>query len=232
MREGDFEAWKAWRASPTDQNMQAILRNLDPLIQSEVNRWSGALARPLLEIEAKRLAVEAIQSFNPNAGAALGTHVTNRLKKLSRISYTHQNIARIPEYQTLKFHTFNVARSALEDQLGREPTADELSDQLGWSQSYLDRFRRSMRKEFVESGEPVPIFNQTSKNDGGLVDFVYSDLSPLHKKLFQHTTGFGGSKVLDNPALMKKLKMTQGQLSYQKRLLVDHLEKVTGGGIG
>jgi len=231
MREADFEAWKTWKSSPTDFNLQQILNRLDPLIQSEVNRWSGALARPLLEIEAKRLAVEAIQSFSPTGGAALGTHIMNRLKKLSRISYTHQNIARIPEYQTLKFHTFNVAKSSLEDQLGRQPTTDELSDNLGWSQSYIERFQKSMRKEFIESGEPVPMFTDSQQNDGGMVDFVFNDLSPVQKKLFEHTTGYGGAKVLDNPGIMKKLKLTQGQLSYQKRLLVNHIEKATGGGI-
>jgi hypothetical protein len=204
--------------------------NLNPVIQKEVNRWQGTLARPLLELEAKRLAAEAIQSYSPTRGAALATHVTNRLKKLSRISYTHQNIARLPEYQTLKYHTFQSAQADLEDRFGRPPTADEMADQLGWSRPFLTRYQKSLRREFLESGEPPPIFDSPS-DDAHLIDFVYNDLSPMQKTIFQHTTGYSGAPVLSNPELMKKLKLSQGQLSYQKRLLVNKVSKLTGGGI-
>lgn len=224
----DIILWEQWNRNKTDQNMDALLRQLNPLIQKEVNKWMGALARPLLETEAKRLAVEAIRSYNPHRGAALGTHVTNQLKKLSRVSYTHQNVARIPEYQALKFHTYNLAESSLKDHLGREPTYDELADSLGWSTSYLRNFQRGMRREFVESGK-VPPFFDTSSGESGLIDFVYNDLSPVQKKIFEHTTGYGGKNVLSNPELLKKLDMTQGQLSYQKKLLVTKIEKLTKG---
>ncbi len=87
-QERDREVWREWKRSRSTANLQIVLQQLNPVIQREVNRWAGTLARPLLELEAKRLAMEAIESYNPNAGASLATHVTNRLKKLSRISYT------------------------------------------------------------------------------------------------------------------------------------------------
>jgi DNA-directed RNA polymerase specialized sigma subunit len=226
----DFQVWEQWKKNPTDANMQAVLTQLNPIIQMEVNRWAGTLARPALELEAKTLAAAAIRSYDPNRGAALGTHITNQLRKLSRLPYTHQNLARVPEYQTLKFHTYNMADSALKDKLGRDPTVDELSSQLGWSKSYLNNFQKTIRKEYVESGETPPIFD-TDSGESGIVDFVYNDLSPMQKTIFEHTTGYGGAKPLKNPQLMKKLKLSQGQLSYQKRLLVDKIKDVTGGGI-
>jgi hypothetical protein len=226
----DLAAWKKWHRSQNMADLQAVLKRLDPIVHNEVNRWQGTLARPLLELEAKRLAVHGIRTYRPTAGAALSTHVTNQLKKLSRISYTHQNIARIPEYQTLKFHTFNNAQKTLENKLGRDPTAAELSNELGWSRPYLSRFQRSFRREFVESGTPAPIFDQVT-DDAGLIDFAYHDMSPKQKALFEHTTGYGGAPVMSNPQLMEKLRMTQGQLSYQKRLLADYIGTLTSGGI-
>jgi DNA-directed RNA polymerase specialized sigma subunit len=231
VREADLAAWKTWNKTHSDAAMSEVLRLVDPLIQKETNRWTGTLARPLLELEAKRLAVEAIQSFSPTGGAALGTHVVNRMKKLSRLSYSHQNIARIPEYKTLKFHSFNLANSALQDKFGRDPTDDELTDELGWPKSYLENYRKSFRKEFIESGETPPIFDAKSE-DSGMVDFMFHDLTPIQKKIFQHTTGYAGMPVLNNPDLMKELKMTQGQLSYQKRRLVDHIALLTNEGTG
>jgi DNA-directed RNA polymerase specialized sigma subunit len=232
-KEKDMELWKNWKKKPTDSNAAVLLHQVNPLVQKEVNKWSGGngtLARPALELEGKRLAMEAIHTFRPTGGAALGTHVTNRLRKLSRINYTHQNLARLPEYKTRKFHTHNVAKSALEDRLGREPTVDELSSELKWAKPFLQDFQKSMRKEHVESGVPAPIFDLDS-GEKGTVDFVYNDLSPTQKTIFEHTTGYGGVATMRNPQLMKKLKMTQGQLSYQKRLLVNRIHDLTGGGI-
>jgi len=226
----DVAAWHEWSQNQTPANMDRVLRQLNPIIQSEVNRWQGTLARPLLEIEAKRLAAEAVPSYNPNMGAALATHVTNRLRKLSRISYTHQNVARIPEYQTIQYHTYQSAKTGLENQLGREPTGAELAQELKWSRPYLARFQTSMRREFLESGEPPPMFDAPS-DDAQTIDFIYNDLGPQQQKIFEHTTGYMGAPVLSNPKLMKALNMTQGQLSYQKRLLANKIKDVTGGGI-
>lgn len=227
-QEADLQSWHDWKRHPNDVSLQGVLDRLNPIIQTEVNRWAGTLARPALEIEAKRLAAEAIQSFSPSGGASLATHVSNRLKKLSRLSYTHQNIARIPEYQTLKYHTYASAAAALNDKLGREPTHTELSDALGWSKSGLKTFQSSLRREFVESGDTPPFFDQ-DEGEGGMIDYVYHDLSPVQKQIFEHTTGYGGKKPLDNPDLTKKLKITQGQLSYQKRLITNRFQTVFSG---
>lgn len=225
----DLELWREWKRNPTNFTLKPLLDALSPVIQREVNRWSGTLARPALELEAKRLATDAIKTFSPSGGAALATHVTNRLKKLSRLSYTHQNIARIPEYQTLKYHTYTTAQADLAGQLGRDPTVSELSDELGWSKGALRNFQRNLRKEFVESGETPPIFDD-SEGEGGMIDYIYYDLAPLHKKIFEHTTGYGGAKMLDNKKMMKKLRLTQGQLSYQKRLLTNKIERTLSSG--
>lgn len=228
--ERDLELWRRWKKRPTDVHATALLQQVNPLVQKEVNRWSGTLARPVIELEAKRLAMEAMGTYQPTRGAAVGTHVMNRLRKLSRLPYTHQNAARMPEYQTLKFHTHNLAKTALEDKLGRSPTIDELSKELSWPKPYLANFQKSLRQEFIESGVPAPMFDIDS-GEAGTVDFVYNDLSPTQKELFQYSTGYGGAKVLTNPQIMRKMRMTQGQLSYQKRRLIDHIGNVTGGGV-
>jgi DNA-directed RNA polymerase specialized sigma subunit len=224
----DMALWHAWSRMRSDSNLYNLLVQLDPLIQSEVNRWAGSLARPLLELEAKKLAIDAITSFSPTGGASLGSHVMNSLKRLSRLVYTHQNIGRIPEHQVLKLQSYNVAINNLKDQLGRDPTTEEIGEDLRWSKPYLSRFQKSLRKEYVESGDTPPIFD-TNSGSSGTIDFVYNDLPTLHKKIFEHTTGYGGAKILDNQALMKKLHLTQGQYSYQKKQLVDKVEKTLHG---
>ena len=224
----DVEFWREWKRSPTPMNLQRLLDQLNPVIQRAVNQWTGTLARPALELEAKILAKEALETYRPTGGASLATHVTNRLKKLSRLSYQHQNLARIPEYQQLKFNTYATAQAQLQDDLGRDPTGSELADQLGWSEPAVAHFQRNLRQEFIESGETPPIFDERPE-DSGMIDYIFYDLAPIQQKIFEFTTGYRGAPTLSNPEIMRKLKLTQGQLSYQKRLMTNRIENIMAG---
>lgn len=231
-QEADIAAWRTWKAAPTDANAAALLKQVEPLVQKEVNKWAGTLARPLLETEGKRLAMQAFQNYDPSKGAALGTHVVNQLQRMSRLSYANQNVARLPENKMLLYHSYNLAHSELSDAHGRSPTTDELSDRLGWPLKKVEEYRKSIgRREMLESG------GLFETGDAGLydadvqshvVDFVHHDLPAPHKLIFEHLTGYGGAPVLSNQQIQKKLNMTQGQYSYAKKQLINHLERVHG----
>lgn len=224
VRSRDLELWHEWKRTKSQATLQQLINQLNPLIQSEVNKWSTSLPKAALDGKAKRLAVEALDSYNPNKGVALSTHVVSRLRKLSRTAYTYQNVARIPEHQQLKIHTYNVAQSNLEDKLGRTPTVDELQDELGWSRKHLSDFQRAYkRKEYIES-EAHPGVDES--DDDKMVDFLYHDLDPTQKKIFEHTTGYLNAPILNNTQITKKLGISQGQLSYQKRLLINKIKEV------
>lgn len=231
-QESDVAAWRTWKASPTDGNAAALLKQVEPLVHKEVNKWSGTLARPLLETEGKRLAMQAFQSYDPSKGAALGTHVVNQLQRMSRLSYANQNVARLPENKMLLYHSYNLAHSELADSHGRAPTADEMADRLGWPIKKVEEYRKSIgRREMLESG------GLFETGDAGLydadvqshvVDFVHHGLPAQHKLIFEHLTGYAGADVLSNQDIQKKLGVTQGQYSYAKAQLIKHLEKVHG----
>lgn len=219
----DEELWEKWKKQQTSENEAALLRALEPIIFSEVRRWQGVLAPQLLEIEAKRLALEAAKNFSPKYGAKLSTHVSNQLKRLSRLTYTHQNIARIPENKVLRISAYQAAVSNLKDDLGRDPTVAEISEELCWPRSQVEMIQKMLHGEYTESGVPVPIFDKDNVG-ANTVSYAYHDLSPIQKKIFEHTTGWGGAKILDRVSLAKKLKITPAQLSYQKRKLVEELQ--------
>jgi DNA-directed RNA polymerase specialized sigma subunit len=186
----------------------------------------------LLESEGKRLAMEAFHSYDPNKGAALGTHVVNQLQRMSRLSYANQNIARLPENKMLLFHGFNVAHSELADTHGRAPTVDELADHLGWPIHKVEEYRKSIgRKELLESGglfETGDAGLYDADKQEHVVDFIHHDLAPQQKAIFEHLTGYGGAEQLSNQEIQKKLGLTQGQYSYAKAKLIEHVEKVHG----
>ncbi len=222
VREKDLELWKQWNRTKSSADMQALLNALQPVINQQVTRWGGTLSRPMLEMRAKVLAAEAIKSYHPGRGAALATHVTNQLQKLSRTVYTHSQAARLPENKAIGMATFSVANDQLQNDLGRAPTHMELADHLGWTQRRTQEFQRAYdRKELLTSGEFNPASFPVADQHDPIIDYVYFDMEPQKQQLFEHITGYGGKPILSNRELMTQFKMTQGQLSYQKRKMKD-----------
>lgn len=213
----DIELWRAWNKSRSAVDLQALLNQMLPIINNMVGKWAPSLSRSLLEAEAKRLAVGAFKDFDPNKGVALSTFLTARLQKLSRIVYSNQNAARLSETRAVLFHTYQTAMNALRETHGREPSVDELADHLAWSPRKVEQFQRQAgRKEFIESEEHPDYVNDAEDH---YADYLYHDLTPLQKKIWEYTTGYGGSPQLTGQQIMKKLNITQGQLSYQKTLI-------------
>ncbi len=218
----DMELWSRWKRTQNPADLQRLLDQMEPMIAREVNRWSNSMSRSLLMSEGKRLAVDAFKTYDPKQGAALSTYIASRLPKLSRLTYAHMNAARMSETQAMQFHTYSTAANELREQHGREPSHDELADHLGWAPKKLTDFQRQAnRKEFVESEEHPD--NETSEDH--LVDFIYHDLTPQQKKIFEYTTGYGGNPKKSGQMIMVELNLTQGMLSYQKNLIIKAVEK-------
>jgi DNA-directed RNA polymerase specialized sigma subunit len=225
----DYELWEEWRKSKDPQVLTSLLDRLNPLIHREVVKWGSAVPRVALESKARGLTVQALDTYDPNKGAAIGTHVASRLRKLSRFVYPYQNVARLPENKQLLYNTFTVAKNKVFDTVGREATTDELVDELGWTPKKVSDFQRSFeRRELVES---EGAFSDDDPMGDNLVDFYYHGLAPMDKSLFEDVTGYGGKPILNNAQIMKKHNLTQGQLSYQKRKLIDSIKGIQDGRI-
>lgn len=221
----DLELWKKWKASRSPSDLQNLLDQLNPIIMREVLKWAPSISRSFLEMEGKRLAVEAFDLFNPAAGAALSTYLTSRLQKLSRVVYSTQNTARLSETKNLLYQNYAASLNTLKDLHGREPSSDELADHLGWSLKRLAKFQREAhRKEFVES-EDHP---ESEHEEDHLTDYIYHDLTPLQKSIFEYRTGYLGMPRLSGNQITNKLNITQGQLSHQLTLIEKAILKAQG----
>lgn len=226
-QEVDLEYWREWQKSKDPRDLERLLARLQPIIYREVSKWSSTVPQQALESKARILAAEALASYNPNMGAAIGTHVTSRLRKLSRSVYPYQNVIRLPENKQLMYNSFNSAAFKLQDQFGRDPTVNELADELGWAPRKVQNFQSSYnRRELVESeGASLDVL----EGDRMLIDFYYNDLPPKDKLLFEDITGYNGRRPLNNSELISKYNITQGQLSHIKRRFIDQLKKIQQG---
>ena len=225
----DLELWEQWKSSGDSQALKDLVDKLNPLIHKEIGKWGSTVPKVALESKARLLAVDALKSYNPNKGAAIGTHVASRLRKLSRFVYPYQNIARLPENKQLLYNTFNIATNQLYDEHGREPTVEELADNLNWSSKKVSELKRAFGKQELVESEGA--FADEDSHPDSLVDFYYHGLAPQDKLLFEDFTGYGGKMLLSNDQLTRKHNITQGQLSYRKRRFIDQLQDIQKGKI-
>lgn len=222
----DTALWHQWDKSKSTTALEKLVKQLNPLIQSEVNRRAGTLARSMLETQAKVLAVKAIRNYDPNRGVKLSTHVTNQLQKLSRVNYAHQNAARIPEHSMLQFHTFNIAKEDFKTDTGRDPSTEELADVLKWSPRKIEQFQTQFsRSELLESIDTPSDLFVPHQHDPRL-SYTYYSMSPRQQKIFEFSTGYLGAPRLSNGKIMKELSITQGVLSYEKNKIKKMLKEI------
>ena len=225
----DLDLWRKWKASHRMAHLEALLKRLQPLLFREVTKWKFTVPSAVIESKGRQLIVDALESYDPTRGAAIATHVTTRLRKMSRSVYPHQNIARLPENKQLLFNAFSVAQNAVVDRTGRDATAKELADELGWTPGKVQSFQRSFgRRELVES---EGLFGEAEEDNMPLVDFFYHGLPPDEQSMFEDITGYGGRTPRKNDWLRRKYNLTQGQLSYRKRKLTDKLKAIQQGNV-
>lgn len=211
----DLELWRVWNRGKGVPDLETLMGHMRPVIQREVGRWSKIVPEIVVESEAKRLALKAFHSFDPNRGVQLSTHVVNQLQPLSRMAYARQSTMSIPEHQRLTYNRYLRARAQLEDELGRPPSIEHLADRLALPMPKLQQLVTNVeRRELMESGEG-PAFQQGRDDEDQLIELAYHDLTPLQKQVFDLRTGSHGHAETKNPDILRQLGITQGQLSYE-----------------
>ena len=226
LKDDDLEAWRKYKKTRSTYDRDILLSRFRGAIESQVNKWAGPVPREVLSNQSKILAIKAFDSYQEGMGTALATHVINNLAPISRTVYTYQNTARLPENLTLKMHSYQAANEHLSSMFGRDPTTDELRDELGWNGTEINRIKDYNRKDLVESvgGVTDGFFSTETDADEAVLAALYFDLLPQEKRLFELVTGYNGVSKRSNPEIMKELNINQAQLSYQKTQLKNKIQ--------
>ena len=238
IKQQELELWKSYKAG-NKQALQSLLLSLNPLIQGQVNKFAGVgLPRIAIEMEAKSLAIQAFDSYNP-ALAQLNTHVTNYLKKLQRFVMNYQNIGHIPEPRAMAIGKYNTIYENLETEVGREPTITELSDAMSWSPLEVERLQSELRKDLSithatgDEDDASFYFYQNPFDEEGaetrnLLHFIYYDADPLNKKIMEYTFPQFGTTVspLSRKEISQKLHITTNEVRKRMQDIATQLQEL------
>jgi DNA-directed RNA polymerase specialized sigma subunit len=176
-----------------------------------------------VQIEAHKLAREAAASYSPTIGK-FSTHLVNSLKKLSRMSTQYGSTIRLPENTQFGINRLNKLEKELEYTLGRTPTAAELADNSGMNLKTVNNLL-SGKKSIASFSSLLNTPTMVSGSNDEWLTFVYHDLSPSDKIIFEHRVGFGGKKIMSNEDIAKKLDIPLTRINQRVNLITQMLNK-------
>lgn len=231
-KQRELEMWQQWKTGGERPNdLRPLLKSFRPLVRSRANHWANRAELPPESVHAEfnRQFVNALKSYNPNKGAALGSWVTNNLKKAQRWVSQHQDPTRVQEHRYYKMGEWDNALATLDDQLGREPSTREMAEYLGWSEAEAGRMESEKRKSLYSSGfggfDPTSI---TPSREAEVMKLVRYELNPEELQVYDYTVGSFGKPQLRPGQIAKQLNMSPSKVTRIRNSISskikDHLE--------
>lgn len=232
------KAWETWKRTNAQPDFQTVLKALDGTVRKGLGAF-GKGQEHLLP-RARILAAEAVRKYAPEERqgpkrASLSTHVYTSLQRLQRVSADRDAAVRLPERSRLDAMAIRDAAREWEDQHGHEPDLATLSDVTGLSRDRILLAGRAFREiSFAGvTGEKGDTLLQTEAKveEDPWRDYVYYDLDPKGRKVFEWTTGYGGSGILPKQEIAKRLGISPAAVSGRIKTIVARLEERPGGRI-
>lgn len=233
----DFDTvYKQWQQTRTPQTNTALLGTIQPVIDTAVMSYAGQNASPTIRSRARLMALKALDTYDPARGN-VRTHLLSQLQSLRRMSAQTQNIISIPEQVGLDYGRLSESEAELYDQLGRDPTDDELADHTGLSRRRIQKIRafnqpvsegmttREVTDEESYGGDVASTIPNSNRSADAWFNFVYEDLSPVDKLIADMTLGRNGRRKASTQDIARRLNITPGAVSQRAAKIQALLDK-------
>lgn len=235
--EPEFQsAYSTWKSNPGPESNDVLLKSLQPIIDNAVKAYAGN-ASPIIKSKAKKIVIDSLPGYDPQ-GSKLKTYLFNQLQGLKRFSMQQGQIISVPEQVQLDHSNLKRTENELREQLGREPSTEELADAANLSVkriNYVRNLKNPMSEGFVsrpapnsegtDYGDPSVVGASGKKDAAAWHDFVYGSLSPTDKLIMEHTMGLYGKGVLSNEQIARKLGVSPAAVSIRKNKIQQELDK-------
>jgi len=225
-REEELGLWNSWSKSKDPEVLESLLRSMDPIIMGRAAQFRSApIPQSAIEAEARKQAINAFETYDPNRGAQLGTHVNNYMRKVYRYVTTYQNVGRVPESRAAKIDLYQKTKAHLGDMKGREPTAVEMADELKWSQREVSRMEKEMRKDLGLEGSFGDMAFSEGNSSADLLNYGYYELTPEEQTIIDYTLGMNGKPKMKMDQIAVKTNKTVRQVGLIKNRAIKKLQR-------
>jgi len=225
----DMPEYDLWKTEPTPDNMAKVIEALSPTINAEVQRYQGS--KPIVRGRAKTLAIKAVKSYDPQHGAALRSWVVTQLQPLARYSQQMRPL-RTSELAIRQAAEADRVRRELSDTMGRDPSDEELADEIGLSVTRIKDLRKRVKPTVYETAFESPDTEGPSLLPGTVdtdkVDMaeaiVYDSLAPRDKTIYDLKVGRHGKTAIPNQQIAKRLGVTPALISQRSAMIAEQMQ--------
>lgn len=227
-------AYNAWVVSRSPEDMAGLVEAFMPTVNAEIMQYSGP--KELLRSRGRYLVTQAVKSYNPMSGTRLNSWVVTNLRQLSRYGKRLRPV-RASEAMLRNAAELASVEKRLEDDLGRKPTDEELTDETGWNAKTLAEIRKSAVASVNGSA-----FGEDDEGEGtsepGLVrpspvpyaaEAVYQSLDDRDKAIFDGKTGMHGKEQTSGSSLADMLNLTPAAISQRSSAIGQSIADMARG---
>ena len=205
------------------------------MIDRAVNSHVGSKASPTIKDRARLMAIEAVERYSPQPGKSLNAFVTSTLQGLKRDApQISQPFVAASDARRMHMKIYSIGQNLIND-LGREPSDEELQDATGLSMKQLVKARRRMRAQVPlsmweakfddEDGEGSDVATQSHTPYDDWQDAVYHGLGQIDRLIMQYRSGYRSSPVLSGVEIARKLNITPATVSARASAIQSRLDE-------
>lgn len=229
--------YNVWKSNNTPEANDMMLKAVNPIIDTAVKTYAGAGHNPVIKSRAKKIVIDSLPKYDP-ANTKLKTYIFNQLQGLKRFSMQQAQIISIPEQVQLDYVNLKKKEDELREDLGRDPSTQELSDatylspkriayvkQLRMPSSEGTVLRPMAGSENTDFNDPSVVNPGSERNVGAWHQFVYDSLNGSDKLIMEHSFGLLGKEVLSNQEIAKKLGVSPAAVSLRRNKIQQELDK-------
>ncbi len=245
----------AARIKKGDKKARELMIKANLRLVVKIARGYEGCGMPLLDLisEGNVGLMRAVELFDPAKGAKLSTYSTWWIKHAIKRALANQSkTIRLPVHVVDKLYRMRQATTSLQAVLGREPTDQELADELGFSAKKVAQYRmaanrpasleaplgndldsKRIAETVKDENAGTPYEQLEEKTNTNMVRELVATLPPRELEILRHRFGLDGEpeKTLDEMGqkfglTRERVRQVQNAALLKLRKSVEKLESV------
>lgn len=216
--------YSEWKRKPNSKTLTPLIQRLDPIIDKAVNAY-GYSGDINIKNTARNLAIKSLDKYDPNK-AGLETFVFGELRRLQRIGPKQEFALAMPERVLFERKSLNNAIETLSNELGREPTFEEVKDRTGLSTKRLNTLYRlpTQTQGTKTDTEGQVIADGVDEYDPSRLwqESVVLSFDPIDRKIYELVSS---NKGLSKVQIAKKLGISPAAVTQRTARMSEKLSE-------